>query len=281
MEDASEIPTARLGPSGILPRRPGSASGSLPRIQPTDTPLETPKSTARGSDDGEPRKIKWVPHTHPNPSHARFCYMCLHGALEGKEDLLQAREVDTSGDLPSVTEMRNRGYLNTKDHIRQSADFRRNNLVATWLRSMIKEVYGQNRNLLHELNAQIGREDPRSPVAGGGSWFLIYEHEEDSDAKMVKRLFQLLPKDQRHLDRMSELLKDYCFSKPLFTYNPAPEVLAEWCKVLVTKREKELLVFKPMADLAGLPSSTQKMISELEDEATKSGYLKFVSHCSN
>lgn len=80
--------------------------------------------------------------------------------------------------------MRNRGYLQARDHIRQLADFRRNNLPASWLRKITGEVWGQNKNLILELNAQIAREDPRSPVAGGGTWFLVYEDEEKRDWKV-------------------------------------------------------------------------------------------------
>lgn len=123
-----------------------------------------------------------------------------------------------------------------------------------------------------ELNSQIAREDPRSPTAGGGSWFLIYEHEEAADAKIIKRLFQLLPSDVEHLDKMDSLLKKYCFeNKPLFTYDPPSATLEKWCDVVVTKREKEKLVYMPMADTSLLPPDTQKMINNLEEDATKSG----------
>lgn len=96
-----------------------------------------------------------------------------------------AQKVTTADDdLPSAVEMRNRGFLQAKDHVRQLADFRRNNLPASWLRKIVREVYGQNKNLLLELNSQIAREDPRSPVAGGGTWFLVYEDEEKRDWKV-------------------------------------------------------------------------------------------------
>ncbi|CAD7972075.1 unnamed protein product [Amoebophrya sp. A25] len=263
-------PTARLGPSGLQPLRPGNA---LPRIGPAETPPESVKSTARG-DAPTPKQIKWVPHTHPNPMHARFCYMCLHGALEGKEELI-AQEVRTDDDeLPSTVEMRNRGYLHMKEHVRQLADFRRNNLPAIWLRDVVKEVYSQNKNLLLELNTQIAREDPRSPVAGGGTWFLIYEDEEKRDWKVVERLFELLPDDLRHLRHMQEVLTDFCTSRALFTYNPDTPVLEPWCKVTILEREKKRLVYRPMADLSKLPVDTQRAITDMEERAVKSGSLE-------
>mmetsp|Transcript_13212 Transcript_13212/g.32249 ORF Transcript_13212/g.32249 Transcript_13212/m.32249 type:complete len:1053 (+) Transcript_13212:508-3666(+) len=272
--NADDQPTARLGPSGLQPIRPGSGGGSnLPRISPPDTPPESAKSTARQAfEAGEtPKKIKWVPHTHTNPMHARFCYMCLHGALEGKDELVATEVTIADDDLPSTVEMRNRGYLHVKEHARQLADFRRNNLPATWLRGVVKEVYAQNKNLLLELNTQIAREDPRSPVAGGGTWFLVYEDEEKRDWKVVERLFELLPDDLRHLDRMQRLLTRFCQSRPLFSYNPPPPKLEDWCKVTILEKEKKRLVYTPMADLTGLPIETQKMIDDLEERAVQAG----------
>ncbi|CAD7939000.1 unnamed protein product [Amoebophrya sp. A120] len=268
-----ELPTARLGNSGLQPLRPGSGGAGLPRISPPDTPPESAKSTARQSFNNQatPKKIKWVPHTHSNPMHARFCYMCLHGALEGKDELIAEEIKVDDDDLPSAVEMRNRGYLNVKEHVRQLADFRRNNLPATWLREIVKEVYAQNKNLLLELNTQIAREDPRSPVCGGGTWFLVYEDEEKRDWKVVERLFELLPDDLRHLDKMSELLTKFCRSRPLFTYNPPPPKLEDWCKVTILEKEKKRLVYTPMADLSGLPPDTQKMIDDLEERAVQTG----------
>lgn len=96
-----DAPTARLGPEGLRAVRPGS--GGVPRLDgagvvPPDTPPDSAKSTARQvlardvADAATPKRIKWIPHTHSNPLHARFCYMCLHGALEGKEEFLAAQD---------------------------------------------------------------------------------------------------------------------------------------------------------------------------------------------
>ena len=102
--------------------------------------------------------------------------MCLHGALEGKdEENLIAREAHDADELPSQVEMRNRGYLAEKECVRQAADFRRNNMPAKFLRSNMKLIFSHTSGIVRELNDAIEREDPRSPVSGGGSWFLFYE----------------------------------------------------------------------------------------------------------
>lgn len=91
--------------------------------------------------------------------------------------------------------------------------------------------------------------------------------------QIVERLFELLPHDLAHLASMQGLLTEYCRSRPLFTYNPAPPQLEDWCIVNLLKRERRRLIYQPMADLTALPTDTQKMIDDMEKHAVKSGYI--------
>eukprot|EP00397_Hematodinium_sp_SG-2012_P005454 GEMP01005474.1.p1 GENE.GEMP01005474.1~~GEMP01005474.1.p1 ORF type:complete len:1041 (+),score=289.39 GEMP01005474.1:46-3168(+) len=219
--------TVRLGASGL--RRTSSAARQLPRLSPPVSPPDSAKSTARliaayGPNDSprsfssnvETPKVKWIPHTHTNPRHAKFCYMCLHGALEGKKE---EEIVTLEDDLPSSLELRNRGYLHPKQFLRLGADFQKNNIVAAWLRSLVKENYVRSTEMVLEMNQQIEKE---SIGTGYGTSYLEYEDEEQNDWNIVTKIFQLSAAEQRELEEQKENLANWCNRVPLQNAEPIP-----------------------------------------------------------
>mmetsp|Transcript_69130 Transcript_69130/g.164727 ORF Transcript_69130/g.164727 Transcript_69130/m.164727 type:complete len:220 (+) Transcript_69130:52-711(+) len=165
-------PLQRSNSSGSL--RPSSAkrpsSGQLPSLDhappppfatekinrgidhPPPPPFATEKA-ARGVPDQPPAPgtVKWVPHTHANPKHARFCFICLHGKLEGERDGIDEevkRQKAEDQDLPSAMEMKEMGYLlpspagvsSEGGFRRAGADYERDNLSAIWLRQGSQKI---------------------------------------------------------------------------------------------------------------------------------------------
>eukprot|EP00439_Symbiodinium_sp_Y106_P050895 s36_g6.t1 len=116
-EGAEPIP--RAASTGAL-RRPSSAqrsaTGTLPSI--TDPPpaphpltekLDRSKVKVPPAPPTAGSTVKWVPHTHANPKHARFCFICLHGKLEGERDGIDEevkRQKAEDGDLPNQVDMK-------------------------------------------------------------------------------------------------------------------------------------------------------------------------------
>jgi len=253
-------PTVRLGGERILNRRPSGNGNRLPAISPPPTPPDSEKSTARlnktdslstpksfrsfGSGSQlETPKVKWIPHSHANPKHAKFCYMCLHGALEGKDE----EEVDLEDDIPTELEMKNRGYLYPDRFRRYGADFTNNNLLASWFREQLKVQYKINTRELAKLNKQIILE---SHGSGYGSSYLYVEQEENEDWRILRKCFELTEEEMMEMERMQDEVERYCSAIPLEaalgkTKEPSKELPALEYEV---PKHIEILEYEPPLD---------------------------------
>jgi len=199
-------------------------------------------ATARGP-------VKWVPHTHANPKHAKFCFICLHGRLEGQKDGVEEEVARRRGtddeDLPSAVEMKELGYLlpgNVRFR-RANADFDKNNLTATWLRDVTRHVYDETvLTMVAEQNADIihGRD------------IKLVDFDEDlPDREVLERLFTMSEDERAGVRRKLAKLGSWCAAQesrildvmpPLRERAPLPEVEPP------TEEQWPGLEYKPLID---------------------------------
>jgi len=192
---ASELPTARGPPPGTSPPRSGAPSevGSL-----GSRGQNTPKGP-----------VKWVPHTHSNPAHAKFCYMCLHGRLEEADKI----EEKPGEEGPSETDMKQRGYLHSEKCERVGMDFQKNNLSASWAQSLLSELTAEQTDMVLKFNTQLLRQN------GEHAW-LYADAEEEQDFTQLIRMFTLTTAEEEHLEDMCATLGNFCLDSPPFAYEP-------------------------------------------------------------
>jgi len=196
-------------------------SGSLPKLSPSHTPpdsaksgqrkfpeMESPRSVLSFTSAKNQHKVEWVPHTHKNPKHAKFCYMCLHGALSGKD----VEEITLEDEVPSEVEMRNRGYLHPAEFRRLECDFTQNNVIAKWFRGHMRQQYEINIGEMEKLNKQIIRE---SHGTGYGTSYLYVESEEMRDWHRVELCFQLTESERAEFERLQIEFLRFCTATPL------------------------------------------------------------------
>jgi hypothetical protein len=195
--------------------------------------------------------VKWVPHTHANPKHAKFCFICLHGKLEGQNDNGVEAEVKRQKadetDLPPPAELRDLGYLTGAGgpgvFRRAPADFEKNNLTAVWLRSIQDRVYDASiQNMVSDHNFQI---------INGADVGLVDAREDDQDRDVLDKLFTMSKEEVAAVDDKLSNLGAWCVSQEerLVDVMPPPRPREELPKVdPPTQEQLMLLEYQPLVD---------------------------------
>jgi hypothetical protein len=223
--------------------------------------------TARGP-------VKWVPHTHANPKHAKFCFICLHGRLEGQKDssgggggggIADEVAIRTEDeDLPPPTELKDCGYLlpSSIRFRRSGADFERGNITAEWIKKVTHRVYGQTvQGMLSKQNEDI---------IHGRDVKLVNHHEDSKDRELLERLFTLSDEEMDGLDNKLSKLERWCSDQEsrLLDVSPEPRAQGELPEVASPKPEQMgALEYKPLLDLAELKGDTANDAREAMKEA--------------
>lgn len=282
--------SAKLGNSGTVPPldlglpSPGSIrSGSLSEsgrgssVMPPPDPIydrvaeklaarkragsATPESGAsRRLGEKTERKdtVKWVPHTHANPKHAKFCFICLYGKLEGDrdapgtgEDKVNQKMVED--EMPNAVELRDLNYLVPTASVfkRVGADYEQNNCTAQWLREVSDRVYNETiRNMVVETN---------NLVANGIDVRLADEKEDDVDREQLERMFTMSADEEKNVEEKLDRLRVWCEAQEnrlLDVMPPQPELDSLPAVDPLTELQADLMEYKPLIDLSQLKGET-------------------------
>jgi len=230
----------------------------IPKFDTSRTPgINEPNApTARGP-------VKWVPHTHANPKHAKFCFICLHGKLEGEKDGMEdvkQQQQDNDQDLPSPLEMKELGYLLSSPagraasegtFRRAGADYQRNNISALWLREVSTRVYDETiKGMVAEQNVGI---------ALGVDVKLVDDREDEQDRKALSRLFTMSDEENAKVEQDLEKMGEWCtgLEAKLMDVMPPPRPLGNLPQVEgPSDRQKELLEYQSLVDFSQLKGVT-------------------------
>jgi len=173
-------------------------------------------ASALAQSQGAGQPVRWVPHTHANPSHAKFCYMCMHAGLLGKDEHDEKQKTKNAAvedDIPETAEMRSRGFLHHDRYEKLLADFQKRNLSASFLEGAAEQVFDVHKGMVKELNADLRR---------GLITQLYPSSEEEGDWVALKRMFELTPGELRRQEELAGLLYDYCHSIEPFKFDEKP-----------------------------------------------------------
>lgn len=218
----------------------------------------------KDKEEGKTRgPVKWVPHTHANPKHAKFCFICLHGKLEGERDSLDdevQRQKEEGEDLPSPVEMKELGYLlstpagqtSSEGNFRRSgADYERNNITALWLREVLAKIYNETvKGMVAEQNTGLSL---------GVDVKLVNHKEDEQDRKALVRLFTMSDEEREKVDKAIDDMGEWCTSLEgkLLDVMPPPRPLGNLPEVPgPTEKQKELLVYQSLVDFSTLKGSS-------------------------
>lgn len=223
--------------------------------------FERPK---RDKDEGKTRgPVKWVPHTHANPKHAKFCFICLHGKLEGERDNLDEevhRQKEQGEDLPSPVEMKELGYLlstpagqtaSEGNFRRSGADYERNNITALWLREVLAKIYTET------VKGMVA--DQNTGLSLGVDVKLVNHKEDEQDRSALVRLFTMSDEEREKVDKAIDDMGEWCtgLEGKLLDVMPPPRPLGNLPEVPgPTEKQKELLVYHSLVDFSTLKGSS-------------------------
>eukprot|EP00931_Biecheleriopsis_adriatica_P072889 TRINITY_DN47276_c0_g1_i1.p1 TRINITY_DN47276_c0_g1~~TRINITY_DN47276_c0_g1_i1.p1 ORF type:complete len:1210 (+),score=282.39 TRINITY_DN47276_c0_g1_i1:26-3655(+) len=269
--------TGRSG-SGEEERPPLSPASLNPKVPYTKEALGLPEKAdvktdafnreRQGSKPGEGGKpargtVKWVPHTHANPKHAKFCFICLHGKLEGERDGLDddlKRQKQDDQDLPSAVDMKELGYLLSSPQgqaasegrfRRSGADYERNNITALWLREVSNKIYQETiKGMVAEQNTAISL---------GVDVKLVVDKEDDVDRKALARLFTMSDEEREKVDQDVDAMGTWCtqFEAKLVDVMPPQRPLGILPEVEgPTEKQIELLEYQQLVDFSQLKGNT-------------------------
>ncbi|CAK0894196.1 unnamed protein product, partial [Prorocentrum cordatum] len=172
-------------------------------------------ATARGP-------VKWAPHFHSNPKHAKFCFLCLHSRLHGAQQA--ASEETSSGaasddDLPPPAELQRLGYLHSgsagSSFRREPVDFEQGNVAATWLR------WVQDRAYVSLVKPFIAEHNSRQSC--GNDVGLVFHHEEEKDRDVLAGIFSLTERQEVNVHLRLEKLGRWCASRETGLMDVMPE----------------------------------------------------------
>lgn len=256
--------TAGAYPAGGVPAPPQPVETDEDRMARRGIQPASDAPTARGP-------VKWVPHTHANPKHAKFCFICLHGRLEGQKDTGGNGSVSEEvglrteeEDLPPPTELKDLGYLlpGSVRFRRAGADFEKENITAHWLKDVTHRMYGETvKGMVSKQNEDIihGRD------------VKLVDHKEDlKDREYLERLFTLTEQEMDGLDQKLSKLASWCRDEEARLLNVAPEPrpLGDLPEVSGPAPEQTPgLEYKPLVDLSELKGDTAHDAREAMKEA--------------
>jgi len=256
----SDLDPPPLSPDALNPKiKFSKAALGLPEDPPA------PHAEARPQKDEAKARgpVKWVPHTHANPKHAKFCFICLHGKLEGERDNLDEevqRQSQEGEDLPSPVEMKELGYLlstpagqtSSEGNFRRSgADYERNNITALWLREVLAKIYNETvKGMVAEQNTGLSL---------GVDVKLVNHKEDEQDRRALVRLFTMSDEEREKVDKDIAGMGEWCTSLEgkLLDVMPPPRPLGNLPEVPgPTEKQKELLVYQSLVDFSTLKGSS-------------------------
>jgi len=255
------IPPLDLGTGGATPSR-------VPPV-----PAPHPGADARKASDAIADKlsdaptqrgpVKWVPHTHSNPKHAKFCFICLHGKLEGDKDGDGEEKMKAKMDedeLPSSVDMKELSYLlpaGSERFARTNADYEQDNLSALWFRDVSDSIYEESiRGMLAQQNAVI---------AQGGDIGIIDDKEDDADRALLQKIFTLSDEEQDGVNKKMTSLGLWCQAQEVRLQDvmPPPRERIEMPECdPPTEVQKVLLEYQPLIDLTQLKGETASAVRE-------------------
>ncbi|CAK9046732.1 Hypothetical protein SCF082_LOCUS26265, partial [Durusdinium trenchii] len=275
-EAEREMP--RSNSSGAL--RPSSAkrpsTTTLPSIvDPPPPPLATEKLDRGRPGTGAtaapaPGTVKWVPHTHANPKHARFCFICLHGKLEGENDGIDEevkRQKAEDQDLPAQVELKEMGYLlpspaNQAPSVggfrRAGADYERQNLSAIWLLQVTRKIYDDS------VKAMITEQN--TALSLGVDVKLVNHQEDEQDRQALVRLFRLSDEQDMKVKEDIDALCDWCSKQEakLLDVSPTPKETGSLPEVEgPSDRQKQLLEYQSLLDPSKLKGDSAMVVSNM------------------
>lgn len=220
--------------------------------------------TARGP-------VKWVPHTHSNPKHAKFCFICLHGKLDGQRDGIedQAKNRMEDGELPQATDMKSMAYLypnGAPRFARTGADYEGNNLTALWIRDVTDKVYS-------ETVGDMAAEQNRLIIAGS-SVGLSDREEDEGDRERLVRMFELSKDEETSLRKKLDGLQEWTRAQEarLMDVLPPPgESKAPELPEVEPPRDiqLDLLEYKPLIDVSRLKGDGANDVRDLIAQADR------------
>mmetsp|Transcript_55613 Transcript_55613/g.132555 ORF Transcript_55613/g.132555 Transcript_55613/m.132555 type:complete len:1221 (-) Transcript_55613:28-3690(-) len=214
--------------------------------------------------------VKWVPHTHANPKHAKFCFICLHGKMDPHksefEDQQRQQQLEDA-DLPSSLEMKELAYLLPAEgqFRRAGADFTRNNLTAQWIRDISDRLYDETCvNAVADHNEYLGY---------GRDTGLIRDDEEEQDKISLLRLFTFSEEERSEVDQKFDFLGNWCQAQEARLQNvlppPKPRHLPEVSPL--TEQQTAMLDYHPLIDVSQLKGDTSQMAKEAVEDAETLG----------
>jgi len=245
-------------------------------VPPPPEPVETEEEKAerRGIQSeakSQSGPVKWVPHTHANPKHAKFCFICLHGRLEGQKDtggkggVAEEVAIRTEDeDLPPPVELKDLGYLlpGSIRFRRAGADYEKGNITAEWMKEVGQRMYGECvKGMLAKQNEDIIR---------GRDVKLVGHHEDLKDRELLERLFTLSDEEMDGLDTKLSRLATWCGDQEsrLLDVAPEPKPLGDLPEVAGPIPEQlPALEYKPLVDLAELKGDSANDAREAMKEA--------------
>eukprot|EP00435_Cladocopium_sp_Y103_P042213 s1157_g11.t1 len=251
----------RSNSSGAL--RPSSAkrpsTTTLPSIvDPPPPPFSTEK-LERGSRPGTgataapaPGTVKWVPHTHANPKHARFCFICLHGKLEGENDGIDEEEMGYLLPAPPNQPSSAGGFR------RAGADYERQNLSAIWLLEVTRKIYDDS------VKAMITEQN--TALSLGVDVKLVVHQEDEQDRQALVRLFRLSEEQQLKVNEDISALNEWCAKQEpkLLDVLPPPKEIGSLPEVQgPSERQKQLLEYQSLLDPSKLKGESALVVNEL------------------
>ena len=257
---SAKRPSTTTLPSIVDPPPPPFSTEKLERSRPGTNAAAAPA----------PGTVKWVPHTHANPKHARFCFICLHGKLEGENDGIDEevkRQKAEDQDLPSQVELKEMGYLlpappNQPSSVggfrRAGADYERQNLSAMWLLEVTRKVYDES------VKAMISEQN--TALSLGVDVKLVVHQEDEQDRQALVRLFRLSDEQNMKVKEDIDSLCDWCNKQEarLLDVLPPPKEIGSLPEVEgPSERQKQLLEYQSLLDPSKLKGESALVVSDL------------------
>eukprot|EP00928_Gymnodinium_smaydae_P095095 TRINITY_DN811_c0_g1_i1.p1 TRINITY_DN811_c0_g1~~TRINITY_DN811_c0_g1_i1.p1 ORF type:complete len:1218 (+),score=283.26 TRINITY_DN811_c0_g1_i1:59-3712(+) len=286
-------PNPRLGsnpgsarPDAVPPLGFGSAGGSSSStsgaVPPPPKPLDIPdarKSSVVGRLSAEKASkdatqaargpVKWVAHTHANPKHAKFCFICLHGKLDGQADGVEDRvqERMDEDDLPPPADMKMLAYLlpgHGPKFARTGGDYEYDNLTALWNRDVSNKIY-------HEIIRGQVAEQNRF-ILTGGDVKLTVTREDDHDRAFLAEMFKLDEEESTSVEQKIDKLSEWCRSQEKRLVDVMPEIERQPVDPgpevdPPNDIQKALQEYKPLLDLSQLKGDSAADVRDLVQQA--------------
>ena len=156
---------------------------------------EPPSFPSTARQEPNPEVPGWVPHTHTNPLHAHYCYICAQAGAErpvpsAVRSGLDQISSEGHANFPTYEDVINRGYLEVDPtnkaelesleeipalYRRQRADFVKRNVPAMIIEDMIQKVSDTETASLEKLAALADPKRLRAGLDDTADWKECYD----------------------------------------------------------------------------------------------------------